>query len=315
MARPIKDGVDYFPLDVNFLFDDKIRLLKAEFGAKGVIIFIALLCEIYRESGYYKVWSEESCYLMADTVGCGMLPKEVARVVQGCVDRGIFDHEIYQKFGILTSAGIQRRYIRAVCKRDEITLISEYLLLDVTSKKDFPASILNKCVFCSLTAPEEKFLPEKTGCIPEKTGINSSNNPQSKGKERKGKKIERNPPEIPAEKTPDKIPQEITEFYENHFGTVSRHTADEMVRYLQQKIEPALIVTALKIAVKNHARRWAYANAILKDCLKKGIATVSEFEEERRKESHERSGKNSGASSAGTCGKDKGSGKKYGIHL
>ena len=35
MARPIKDGVDYFPLDTDFFQDDKVRLIKGEFGAKG----------------------------------------------------------------------------------------------------------------------------------------------------------------------------------------------------------------------------------------------------------------------------------------
>lgn len=32
MARPLKDGVDYFPKDTDFYADDKVRLLRAEFG-------------------------------------------------------------------------------------------------------------------------------------------------------------------------------------------------------------------------------------------------------------------------------------------
>ena len=74
MARPIKDGIDYFPLDVDFFQDDKIRLLKAEFGAKGITILVALLCDIYRTNGYYKVWDNDACLLMADAVGCGIVP-------------------------------------------------------------------------------------------------------------------------------------------------------------------------------------------------------------------------------------------------
>ena len=38
MARPIKDGVSYWPFDVDMLDDDKFKLIRAEFGIKGVYI-------------------------------------------------------------------------------------------------------------------------------------------------------------------------------------------------------------------------------------------------------------------------------------
>lgn len=38
MARPIKDGVDYFPKDTDFYQDDKVRLLRARFGPKGMYL-------------------------------------------------------------------------------------------------------------------------------------------------------------------------------------------------------------------------------------------------------------------------------------
>ena len=38
MARPQKDGVDYFP--VNCHFSDSVKLLRAEFGPVGVGILI-----------------------------------------------------------------------------------------------------------------------------------------------------------------------------------------------------------------------------------------------------------------------------------
>ena len=81
MARPIKDGVDYFPLDTDFFQDDKVRLIKGEFGAKGIVILLAILCEIYRGTGYYKVWGEDACFLMADAVGCGITPENITQVV------------------------------------------------------------------------------------------------------------------------------------------------------------------------------------------------------------------------------------------
>ena len=42
MARPLKDGVDYFPKDTDFYADDKVRLLRAEFGSKGTVSYTHL---------------------------------------------------------------------------------------------------------------------------------------------------------------------------------------------------------------------------------------------------------------------------------
>lgn len=179
LARPPKDGVDYFPLDVDFLQDDKIRLLKAEFGTKGITIIIALLCEIYRGNGYFKVWDNDCCLLMADAVGCGIVPENITQVVQGCLRRSFFDEGVFQMFGILTSAGIQRRYIRAVSTRDEIQMIKEYWLLDANDQKDVPAGARKKIIFKQVNL---KKTTDKLKENPDDLQIN----PQSKGKESKG---------------------------------------------------------------------------------------------------------------------------------
>ena len=49
MARPRKRGLEYFPFDVDFFSDKKIKVLKGRFGADGVMIYIYLLCEVYKE--------------------------------------------------------------------------------------------------------------------------------------------------------------------------------------------------------------------------------------------------------------------------
>lgn len=198
MARPPKDGVEYFPLDVDFLQDDKIRLVKAEFGAKGIAVVIALLCDIYRNNGYFKVWDNDCCLLMADAVGCGIVPENITQVVQGCLRRSFFDEGVFQMFGILTSAGIQRRYIRAVSTRDDIQIIEEYWLLDVNDKKDVPAGTRNKITFKPINL---KKTPDKFKENPVNLQINS----QRKVKESKGKKSkEKDNMSEPANAAPDR---------------------------------------------------------------------------------------------------------------
>lgn len=200
MARPLKDGVDYFPLDTDFLQDDKVRLIKSEFGAKGILILIALFSEIYRGDGYFKVWNNDCCLLMADAVGCGIVPENITQVVQGCLRRSIFDDGVFQMFGILTSAGIQRRYIRMFPSRKQIFIVKEYWLLDGNDEKDVPASILNKLTFKSL---KNDFMPNKNNGNPDKTGFK----PQSKVKESKGnKRKEKDDMSEPAEAASDRQP-------------------------------------------------------------------------------------------------------------
>ena len=48
MARPIKTGLNYFPLDVDFFDDPKICAVTVEHGIKGQAAAIMLLCAIYR---------------------------------------------------------------------------------------------------------------------------------------------------------------------------------------------------------------------------------------------------------------------------
>lgn len=175
MARPIKDGVDYFPKDTDFYSDDKVRLLRAEFGAKGMYILDYLLCDIYGKNGYFTKWDKNRCFLVSDGAGCGCSPEYISEFVSGCCRCSFFDERVLNVFGVLTSAGIQRRYIRMFNSRDEIQMIEEYWLLNVNDKKDVPASVLNKITFKSLKTTEN---PNKSTGNPDK----STGNSQSKKK-------------------------------------------------------------------------------------------------------------------------------------
>ena len=61
MARQKRDGLLYFPFDTDFFYaDTKIRALQARYGSDGLMFYIFLLTEIYRENGYYIVWNADS---------------------------------------------------------------------------------------------------------------------------------------------------------------------------------------------------------------------------------------------------------------
>jgi hypothetical protein len=181
MARPEKSGLDYFPLDVGFLRNKKVKLLKTEFGANSVIFVLYVLSRVYEEEGYYLRWDKDECLMAAEEIGCGITPSYIGEVLQRCLSRSLFDQRVFQMFGVLTSAGIQRRYLKGKEKRDEIVMIEEYFLLDIENKKDVPDGILAKLAL-------KKVSEEKTGIISSETRVISTENPQSKEKESKEKK-------------------------------------------------------------------------------------------------------------------------------
>lgn len=179
MSRPKKDGVEYFSVDVDLFEDDKIRLLRAEFGAKGVYILMYLLCQIYK-NGYYISWNDDKCLLVSDGAGCGCTPGFVQEFVNGCFKRAFFDKGVFDMFGILTSRGIQKRYLYAVMSRKEIRMIQEYFLFENSDFEELPDGIQSKIIFKSVNSKE-------THVNSKKTPVNIEEMPQSKVKESKVK--------------------------------------------------------------------------------------------------------------------------------
>ena len=48
MARPIKDGMDYFPHDTDASNDEKVEALRSLYGNDGYAFYFILLERIYR---------------------------------------------------------------------------------------------------------------------------------------------------------------------------------------------------------------------------------------------------------------------------
>ena len=162
MARPLKQGVNYFPLDVTL--DMKFELLEAEFGLKAFAIVVKLFQLIYGQQGYYCEWNTDVMLLFAKKNGVG--GNVVSEIVNAAVTRGIFDAGKYEEYGILTSHGIQSRYCEM--KKGDISKIdTRYLLLN---------------------SPENRVSEEKTGVSEEKTSVYGEKTPQRKVKESKENK-------------------------------------------------------------------------------------------------------------------------------
>jgi len=128
MARPLKNGLTYFPLDVDFFDDDKIAFVNARFQEKGEMIALKLLCKIYKDTGYYYQWGDDEAILFAKrVVGDASRHTLVNDVVHELVRRDFFSKDIFDRFKILTSRGIQKRYDKICKDAKRIGLIDEKL--------------------------------------------------------------------------------------------------------------------------------------------------------------------------------------------
>lgn len=149
MGRQNRVDLPYFELDCHM--DDKIELIEAEYGLKGFAIIIKLYQRIYGgEHGYYCEFTPDTALLLAarwcgssggapgkvgTASGEGSLPgfpkNLITDVVAASIRRGIFSGQLFNEYGILTSHGIQKQYLKATSKRELVELKKEYLLISV----------------------------------------------------------------------------------------------------------------------------------------------------------------------------------------
>ena len=164
----MKSGIDYFPLDV--ALDEKFELIEAEFGLTGFGVVVKLLQKIYGGQGYYVEWTNEVALLFAKRVGLGR--GVVSEIVEASIKRGIFDKTLYDKYHILTSKGIQKRYFEAVGRRKSVEVEWAYLLVNAADfSKNVSTAVKNVDIF------------PKNADISQQSKVEESRVEKSRGKE------------------------------------------------------------------------------------------------------------------------------------
>lgn len=137
MARPKKTGLDYFPFDVQFFSNKKIKILKARYGTDGVVLFLFLLCEIYK-NGYYLIWDDDYKYVVADELN--LSDGLIEQVLNFLIERSLLNRILLGSDTFLTSPGIQSRFQEAVKSRavkSPVSVISELWLLSKEKTQSF----------------------------------------------------------------------------------------------------------------------------------------------------------------------------------
>ena len=125
MGRNVKQGFNYFSLDVDIFSDIKIRKLIKNHSGRALSVYICVLAFIYR-NGYYVLNDEDFGFIVSEQTGDKV--EFIEAVLDYCVKVGLFSAEMFEQ-GVYTSKGVQERYL-AMCKASRRNIVfSEYTLI------------------------------------------------------------------------------------------------------------------------------------------------------------------------------------------
>lgn len=127
VARPTRQGIDYFPYDVDLDQDDKLGMIVGEFKIKGETLYIKLCAWIYKTNGYYTEWNEDvQLRFLRRYDYCGFSVSFLNEVVPRLIKWELFDQAVFDSFHVLTSARIQETWLDATRKRKDCIIDERY---------------------------------------------------------------------------------------------------------------------------------------------------------------------------------------------
>lgn len=255
MARPQKEGLEYFSLDVDFFSDRKIKILKGRFGADGVTFYLYLLCEIYKGHGYYLEADEDFDYITSSELG--MSPEKIGQMRKFLLERSLFDNKLFQSDTILTSTSIQRRFQLAVKSRaskNPIVVNEKFWLLSKEETQSFIKMhpVLNNS--------------EKNRSYSEKNPDYSENHTIKKRKENVVVVVDAS--------------EDVLHCFEENISPATLAVKKEISLYLEKKqLSPELMKAVIQYSALSGAKSWRYIQTVLDSCLERGISTSEQFEQ------------------------------------
>ena len=268
MPRPQKAGVEYFPLDVEN--DDKLDLIEAEFGLTGFAVIVKLYQRIYK-LGYYCEWNDEVALLFGKRLGTG--GKAVSEIVSAAIRRKLFDEEIYRKYGVLTSRGIQKRYFEIVARRKNVEVEQRYLLV---SRDLIPVNV--NIMYAETTVNVNTMQTE--------TPENAYRSTQSKVKESKVKEskvlLHERPLAAAAVETDQRPDFNTVEAYASgNLRYLSPGNMEELASFAED-FPADMLRYAVDLAVGAGKPAWNYVRGILRSWQSKGFKTIGDARNEER---------------------------------
>ena len=193
------DGINYFPMGVNFMEENAMEVIEAKYGIKGPAIVLKLLCKIYKE-GYFIRWDEEQCLIFANKAGREVQAAEVQGIIEILFIKGILDRNSYLENGILTSESIQKVWLEATKRRKRELSELPYLMVRPEKENGKPDNASTQQEIERLKPLKEGKASADTGNVVHHVAVNAKNacnSGQSKVKENKAEENKEFPPSAP----------------------------------------------------------------------------------------------------------------------
>lgn len=181
MGRPKTVNLKYFSLDVNFFSNRKIKILKSRFGADGITVYLYMLCEIYRDKGYYLEKNEDFIYIIADDLNMSI--EKIEQILKFLFERSLLveikvdkSSILFKSDTIITARSIQDQYQESTkgWKRDVEVIGDLWFLEDEETASHIKVT-------------QNKVNPRKTTVNLGETQVNPGKTTQTKRKETKQK--------------------------------------------------------------------------------------------------------------------------------
>ena len=229
MARPKAKGVEYFPLDVGFLSDLKIRKIMLSHGPASIAVLIYIFAAIYKDEGYFMSIKDDEISLIA--LDTNLDADYVKQVINRACEVELFSFRIYDNFRILTSEGIQNRYLKITERRKSVKINADINLINVDT------------------------MYTETRVNVAETRVNVYKNEQSKVKEIESK----------VNKSKEKsFMQPVFNNWINNFGDISSYLM-EVLESLVLEYGVDEVLSALKVAKDKGTTNVKYIEGVLKN--------------------------------------------------
>ncbi len=264
MARMQTNSASYFPFDVDYFDDVKVRRLDREFPRCGPLVYLYLLSRIYSDrSGYC---TELDCNLVFDASEKVHLNEtEVMKIFNRTLDVGLFDRGVYEKYGIITARSIQERFqemVRKKAVKTSVRVNERYWLLDEFETKSFVD------IIC----------PDKNSS--EKNATNKRK--ENKIKEKEIKEEERKEEVLSA------AAAELIKEYRLYIGKTSENIRRGIRNFLVAGMEPELVKRLIHYAVEQNKCSWQYIAAAAEGNISEGIMSLEDYNKSHEKRTAKR---------------------------
>lgn len=239
MARTIKEGLPYFPLDTDFYINRKIRRLLHSQGSNALAVWTVVMAKIYGGKGYYLELDEDTCFDIGDAIAVS--EGAVQEIIKLAIKVRLFDSDMYEKYGILTSKGIQEQYLDIIKKANRKNEIEEKFLI------------------------KSEEIPQKSNLTPlklEETPLKLEEMQQSKVKKSKVNKNNIYSPACQPDDASDNLDDAsatcrvIVEHLNQRAGTNYRWNSDKAKRHIKARLNEGYTLDDFKAVIDVKVSQW-----------------------------------------------------------